>query len=176
MNKLLSGLLVASTLLSASAEEQFFQASVSPKIAIHSEDTRINGITLNLWGQNPQSAFAWGFVNGSTGDSLGFSMSFFFNYAENFTGVQWAFANYSTGKFIGWQGSAVNIGNEVVGLQSGTVNWAKNVRGVQFGFFNYTEDLYGVQIGAVNIVKNNPWFKEFPDKLATGMVFVNWAF
>jgi hypothetical protein len=175
MKKLLS-LLVASTLLSASADEQFFQASVSPKIAIHSEDTRINGISLNLWGQNPQSAFAWGFVNGSTGDSLGFSMSFFFNYAENYTGVHWAFANYSTGKFTGWQSGAANIGNEVIGLQTGTVNWAKNVRGVQFGFFNYTEDLYGVQIGAVNIVKNNPWFTEFPDKLAKGMVFVNWAF
>lgn len=176
MKKLFSAILISTlATVSVTAEESFFQASLTPKIAIHSEDTRINGITLNIWGENPQSAFAWGFVNGSTGDSVGLSMSLF-NYTENYTGVQFAFANYSSGKFIGWQSSAVNIGNEVVGVQSGTVNWAKNVRGVQFGFFNYTEDLYGVQIGAVNIVKNNPWFTEFPDKLAKGMVFVNWAF
>jgi len=175
MKKLLSALLLASTLFPVSAEESFFQASLTPKIAIHSEDTRINGITLNIWGENPQSAFAWGFVNGSTGDSVGLSMSLF-NYAENYTGVQFGFANYSTGKFTGWQSSAVNFANEVHGVQSGTVNIAKNVRGVQFGFFNYTEQLYGVQIGFANIVKDNGWFDEFPDKLAKGMVFLNWSF
>ena len=175
MKKLLSALLLASTLLTVSAEESFFQASLTPKIAIHSEDTRINGITLNIWGENPQSAFAWGFVNGSTGDSVGLSLGLF-NYTENYTGVQLGFANYSIGKFTGWQSSVVNLADEVHGVQSGTVNIAKNVRGVQFGFFNYTEQLYGVQIGFANVVKDNGWFDEFPDKLAKGMVFLNWSF
>ncbi len=175
MKKLLSAILLASTLLTVSAEESFFQASLTPEIAIHSRDTTIKGITLNLWGENEQTAFAWGFVNGSTGDSGGLSLSLF-NYTENYVGVQFGFANYSTGKFTGWQSSAVNFANEFHGVQSGTVNIAKSVRGVQLGFFNYTEQLYGVQIGFANIVKDNGWFNEFPDKLAKGMVFLNWSF
>ena len=174
MKKLLSAIFVA-TLLTGFAEESFFQASLTPQIAIHSEDTRINGITLNIWGENPQSAFAWGFVNGSTGDSAGLSMSLW-NYAENYTGVHWGFLNYSSGKFTGWQNGAVNLASEFHGVQSGTVNFAKSVRGLQLGFFNYTEQLYGVQIGFANIVKVNGWFDEFPDKLAKGFVFLNWSF
>jgi hypothetical protein len=41
---------------------------------------------------------------------------------------------------------------------------------------NYSENLRGVQIGLVNIARNNPWFNEFPDKLATGFPIVNWSF
>jgi hypothetical protein len=28
----------------------------------------------------------------------------------------------------------------------------------------------------VNIINDNPWLKDFPDKLAKGFVFVNWSF
>jgi hypothetical protein len=44
------------------------------------------------------------------------------------------------------------------------------------GLVNYAENLHGVQIGLANIALNNPWFKEFPDKLATGFPIVNWSF
>lgn len=174
MKKLLS-VVLASTLLSVSAEEAFFQASLTPEIAVQSRDTTIKGITLNVWGENEQTAFALGFVNGSTGDSGGFSLGLY-NYTENYTGVQFGLVNYSTGTFTGWQHSWVNISDEFVGLQSGYVNIAKKVSGVQLGFVNYTEQLEGVQIGFANVVTTNPWFKEFPNKLAKGFVFVNWAF
>jgi hypothetical protein len=174
MKKLLLSAVFAATVVSVSAEE-FFQASLTPEIAVHSRDTTIKGITLNIWGENPQTAFALGFVNGSTGQSGGLSMSLY-NYAEDYKGVHWGVVNWSSGKFTGWQHSFLNVANEFSGLQSGTVNIAKKVSGVQLGFFNYTDELHGLQLGAINIVKANPWFTEFPDKLAKGFVFVNWSF
>jgi hypothetical protein len=41
---------------------------------------------------------------------------------------------------------------------------------------NYAENLRGVQVGLANVAMNNPWFNEFPDKLATGFPIVNWSF
>jgi hypothetical protein len=169
--------LVASVSAVKAADESFFQASLTPDIAIHSKDTRINGITLNIWGENPQSAFALGFVNGSSGDSKGFTWGFFCNYAESYTGVAWSLVNYSKVEFTGWQGAFVNVSQgKFTGFQSGLINVSEGFKGLQFGFVNYAENLHGVQIGFVNVAMNNPWFKEFPDKLATGFVFVNWSF
>ena len=142
-------------------DASFFQASLTPDIAIHSRETRIEGIALSIWGENPQSAFAWGFVNGSSGESKGLSLGLA-NYAESYKGVHLGTVNCATGTFVG--------------LQSGLVNYAKEVRGVQFGTVNYAESMHGIQIGVVNIIKDNPWFKEFPSKLAKGFVFVNWSF
>jgi hypothetical protein len=74
MKKIL--LVITLCLLATSAvseDSKPFQASLVPEVAIHSRDTRINGFTLNIWGENSQSGFALGFVNGSTGDSKGFS-------------------------------------------------------------------------------------------------------
>ena len=144
------------------ADESMFQASLTPDIAIHSKTTQINGIALSIWGENPQSALALGFVNGSTGESSGFTWSFFVNYDETYTGVAWSLVNYSKVKFTGWQDGFVNVANEFHGLQ--------------WGFVNYTKELHGVQIGLVNVALNNPWFKEFPSKLATGFPIVNWSF
>ena len=175
MKKLFSAILISTLTTVSATASSFFQASLTPEIAIHSKDTVIEGITLNVWGENPQTAFAWGFVNGSTGQSGGFSLSLF-NYTEDYTGVQWGILNTSSGKFTGWQDGLVNFADEFVGVQSGAVNFAKNVKGVQLGFFNYTEQLNGVQIGFANIVKDNGWFDEFPNKLAKGFVFVNWSF
>lgn len=143
------------------ADTAAIQLSLVPEVAIQSRDTRINGLSLNIWGENPQGGVALGFVNGSTGDSSGFSWGLV-NYSENYTGVQWSFVNYSSGSFVGWQDAMVNIAKDVTGLQSGLVN--------------YTETLNGVQLGFINIVTDNPWFKEFPSKLAPGFVFVNWSF
>jgi hypothetical protein len=159
------------------AEDSVFQASLTPNIAVHSKDTQINGVCLSIWGENPQHALALGFVNGSTGESKGFTWSFFYNYADSYTGVSWAIVNYSKEKFVGWQGGAVNYSQGYFkGFQSGWVNVAEEFHGLQWGLVNYSKQLSGVQIGFANIAMNNPWFKEFPDKLATGFPFVNWSF
>lgn len=159
----------------AQGSESFFQASLTPDIAIQSKDTTIKGITLNIWGENPQGAFALGFVNGSVGDSSGFSAGLA-NYCETYTGVHWSFVNISSTSFVGWQDGVVNIAADFQGFQSAFVNVAKNASGLQMGAVNYTETLNGVQLGFANIVVDNPWFSEFPNKLATGFPFLNWSF
>ena len=161
--------------LTAQADSAFFQASLTPDIAIQSRDTRISGVSLNIWGENPQGGFALGFVNGSTGDSSGFSLGLG-NYAENYTGVHWGFVNCASGRFVGWQDGFINHAKEFQGLQSGFVNIADTASGLQFGVVNYTREMNGVQIGFANIITENPWFSEFPNKLAKGFVFVNWSF
>lgn len=159
----------------ASVESKFFQASLTPDIAIHSRDTSIKGISINIWGENPQGAFALGFINGSTGESSGFSLGLA-NYAENYTGVHMSFVNCTTGRFVGWQDAFVNYAHDFQGLQTGFLNIADTASGLQFGAVNYTREMSGVQIGFANIIADNPWFKEFPNKLAKGFVFVNWSF
>jgi hypothetical protein len=62
------------------------------------------------------------------------------------------------------------------GFQEGVVNVAQEFHGFQLALVNYTENLHGVQVGVVNIALNNPWFNDFPDKLATGFPIVNWSF
>ena len=147
---------------SAYAGTKGFQASLVPDVAIHPKSTRIEGVALSIWGENPQSAFAFGFVNGSTGDSKGFSWGLV-NYADNYSGVEWATVNYAKGNFIGWQ--------------AGFVNYVGKLTGLQLGFLNFAETAEsGVQVGLINIIKQNEWFNNFPDELAKGMVFVNWRF
>lgn len=182
IKKLFLVTLVASAVSLQAADAPFFQASLSPDVAIYSKTTQINGICLSIWGENPQSAFALGFVNGSTGDSKGFTWSLF-NYADSYTGVSWGLVNYSKQSFVGWQGGIffcpclVNVSKEkFVGFQEAVVNVADDFHGLQLGLVNYSASLRGVQIGLVNIAMNNPWFKEFPDKLATGFPIVNWSF
>ena len=162
MKKLTLTLLAALCAAGAHAQSgEFFQASLTPDIAIHSSDTQINGIALSIWGENPQSAFAWGFVNGSKGDSSGLSLGLV-NYSESYTGVQLGLVNWSKDTFKG--------------IQWGTVTIGKKTSGLQLGVVNYTESMNGIQIGVANIIKENEWFKDFPDKLAKGFVFVNWSF
>jgi hypothetical protein len=143
------------------AEAPVFQASLTPDMAIYTKTTEIRGLSLSIWGENPQQGIALGFVNGSSGESAGFSWGVF-NYNDSYTGVTWAMVNLSKEKFVGWQDGVVNIANEFHGLQMGFVNYSENLRGVQFGF--------------VNIARNNPWFDALPDKLATGFPIVNWSF
>ncbi len=160
------------------AAGQPFQASLTPDIAIHSRDTRIEGLTLSIWGENPQKALSLGLVNGSTGDSAGFSWGFLLNYADNYKGVQWAMVNFTKGNYLGWQHGFVNYTDQnFKGLQTGFVNYAGHLKGLQFGFVNYAERAdTGVQLGLLNLLPQNKWFSEFPDALAPGMVFVNWRF
>jgi hypothetical protein len=173
-------IIVALTIGAASlqAEESHaFQASLTPDIAIYPKTAEIRGLSLNIWGENPQQGVALGFVNGSSGDSAGFSWGLF-NYSESYTGVSWAWVNVNKTSFVGWQYGWVSVAQGAfTGFQSALiVNYAKEMHGLQLGLLNYAEELHGVQIGLANIAINNPWFKEFPDKLATGFPIVNWSF
>jgi hypothetical protein len=158
-------------------ETPVFQASLTPDIAIYSKTTEIHGLSLNIWGENPQKGVTLGFVNGSSGKSSGFTWGLV-NYSESYTGVSWGLVNVSTTSFVGWQSGWINVAQgEFTGFQSGwLVNYAEKCHGLQLGLVNYSENLRGVQIGLANIAMNNPWFTDFPDKLATGFPIVNWSF
>ena len=167
---------VAVTIAVRADDTAAFQASLTPSAAIRPSSTQINGLSLNIWGENPQSGVAFGFVNGSTGDSKGFSWGLY-NYDESYTGVQWGLANYSQKNFVGWQDGLFNLDEGYSkGLITGLVNYSDEVHGLQFGLFNYADDLSGVQIGVINVANNNDWFTDFPNSLAKGFVLVNWSF
>ena len=153
-------LLPASTVL---AESRPFQLSLTPEIAIQDRNTRIEGLSLGIWSENPQKALTLGIVSGSTGNSVGFSWSFLLNYSDSYKGVHWAPVNYTQDYFFGWQYGFLNYAREFKGLQLGAVNFAE------------TADT-GLQVGFVNVINDNKWFKNFPDELAKGMVIVNWRF
>ena len=143
---LLLGCLIAT---GAFAETKGFQMSLIPNVAIYSKTTYIKGVSLNVWGENPQNAFALGLVNGSTGNSSGFSLGLIVNYADSYKGLQLAPVNYAS---------------RLHGLQLGFVNMAMTAEA-------------GVQIGLINIMsQTETWFSNFPDEVAPGMVFVNWRF
>jgi hypothetical protein len=171
----LAGLLIAG---GAMAQSKPFNASITPDYSVYGRNVMIEGLTLSIWGENPQTSLALGFVNGTSGNSAGASLAFILNYADNYKGVQWAAINYAAGDFLGWQGGLVNYTEGFMkGLQSGVVNYAGKLTGLQFGFVNYAETATtGVQIGLVNLIPDNSWFNELPDELAPGMIFVNWRF
>lgn len=140
-----------------------FNLALTPDIAMVDKDTKIEGAVIGVWSENPQSAFALGFVNGSTGDSQGLSLAFIANYSDNYSGAQIGFVNYNKGSFFGFQWGAGNYTQKLKGLQLGLVNFAE------------TAD-QGVQIGIINIIQQNPWFEEFPQSLALAFPIVNWKF
>ncbi len=137
-------------------DEAFFQASLTPDIALQSRDTIVKGLSLNIWGENEQRALTLGFVNGSSGDSRGVSLGLA-NYAESYTGMQWSFLNLSNDQLLGWQAGVVNVAGEMNGLQTALVNITDTMSGVQLGAFNYTKELQGMQLGLVNIGLDNPY-------------------
>lgn len=173
-----AGLALVATLANESAASEPIQLSLFPDIALHDRNTRIEGVSLGIWSENPQRALTLGIVNGSTGQSTGFSLGYLVNYSDSYTGVQWAPVNYSTGDYVGWQSGLVNYSeNSMRGLQSGGVNYAGRLFGLQLGFINYAETVdQGVQIGLINLMPENAWFSGLPEELAPGMVFVNWRF
>ena len=157
-----------------------FQLSLTPEIALHPSDVLIRGLSLSVWGENPQHSLALGIASGSVGDSYGFMWSWLLNYSENYTGLQWAAINYNRNNYLGWQHGLVNYtGGYLKGVQTGWVNYAHEMQGVQLGLFNYA-DLsrdFVLQLGLVNVIaETERWFGEFPDALAPAMVFVNWRF
>jgi len=155
-----------------------FQLALLPDVAIVPRGETVRGVALNLWGENQVNGISLGLVNGLTGDSSGFSWSYLGTYAESYRGVIWGgFFVRSTGEVVGWQSGMINLSSgSLVGLQSGLVNVGADVRGVQLGLVNYTEQLHGVQVGLVNIVRTNPWFTDFPNRLSPVFPIVNWSF
>jgi hypothetical protein len=178
MKRMLAFLSVALVTTSVMAGSKPLQLSLTPDIAIFDRTDTIEGLTLGLWSENPQSALALGIVNGSTGQSAGLSLGLVLNYADNYKGIQWAPINYTKGDFLGWQSGCVNYsGGLMKGLQTGVVNYAGRLTGLQMGLVNYAETAEpGVQIGLVNLIPQNRWFADLPDELAPGMVFINWRF
>ena len=101
----ITALIVAAASLQA---EEIFQASLTPDIAIQSRSTEIHGLALSIWGENPQHALALGFVNGSTGNSGGLSLSLV-NCADSYTVVALGVVNVNQNDFIGWQCGFFNV-------------------------------------------------------------------
>lgn len=163
---------------SAFGESRPFQASLTPDMAIHDRDVTIEGLSLGIWSENPQKALALGFVNGSTGESKGFSWAFLLNYSDSYKGVHWAAVNYTKQDFLGWQSGFINYTERhIKGAQTGWVNYAGSFKGLQLGLFNFAETAEaGLQLGLINIIPENKWFTEFPEAVAPGMVFFNWRF
>lgn len=159
---LLAGLLIAT---GAFAETKGFQLSLMPDVAIQPSTTQIDGVSLGVWSENPQNAFALGFVNGSTGQSSGFSLGLLGNYSDSYKGAQIAWlANYAKGDVRGFQWAAFNYAASLHGVQLGLVNYAGTSNG-------------GLQIGLVNIMtETKTWFSKFPNEVAPAMVLVNWRF
>jgi len=154
------------------------QLSLTPDIALVNRNEKIEGLSLNIWGENPQAGLALGFVNGSTGESAGLSLGLILNYADSYKGLQLAAVNYTKADFLGWQIGFVNYTDGFMkGLQTGVVNYAGKLTGLQFGFVNYAASAKtGVQIGLVNLMPQNAWFTGLPDELAPGMILINWCF
>jgi hypothetical protein len=169
----------------ASAESFPYNLSLNPDRAIHNRSDKINGVTLSLWGENPQNGLALGFVNGSIEQSTGLSLGLL-NYAESYTGVHWGVVNLAVEDFTGWQGgplfgllfSVLNYtGGNMTGLQIGGANYAGHLSGAQIGLVNYAQTADpGVQIGLLNLMPENVWFDQLPNELAPGMILVNWRF
>lgn len=188
----IASLITALGLSTGSLFGAVFQASLTPDTAIQPRTEYISGVSLNIWGENPQSGFALGIINGATGDSVGFSLALFHNYADIYTGAQAAlfnevntitgaqlgFVNYARVQVTGAQVGFLNLNDgNIEGAQVGFVNHTgKKVTGAQVGLVNHTHELEGVQLGLINWVESSGWFNEFPNKLAKGFVFVNWAF
>lgn len=168
------------------------QLSLTPDTAIEPRTERIEGFSLNFWGENPQDGFALGIINGATQDSSGFMLGLFHNYADAYQGAQMAlfneantiqgaqlgFINFVKVEIEGAQIGAANINQgDLYGAQLGLFNYtAKKVTGAQVGLVNHANNLEGVQLGLINYVESFGWFDEFPSKLARGFVFVNWGF
>ncbi len=165
------------------SQTESFQASLTPDNAIHDRNTRIEGLTLSIWGENPQTALSIGFVNGSTGQSAGFSFGLM-NYADTYSGVQWALVNMTHGDFNGLQSGYIGLpisvfnytGGHMRGLQAGLINLTGTLSGVQLGLVNYAQRVdTGVQIGLVNLIaQTETWFDNFPHEVAPVMVLANW--
>jgi len=130
----------------AFAGTKVFNLSAAPGLALHDRNQKIEGLTLSLWGENPQTSLAIGFVNGTAGNSAGVSFGLI-NYSDTYKGLQFGFLNSS-----------------------------KKLKGVQFGAINIAKGKKtGFQVGFLNVIPSNKkWFSNFPNEIAPFMIIFNW--
>jgi len=168
MKQALLILLMFMTASAAFAQSAPLQFSLTPEIASQPRYKLIEGLCLNIWGENEQRAVALGFINGSVGDSVGASLGLL-NYAENYTGLHLGFINYASGQFGGVQCGWL--------MGFGGINYAGQLTGLQLGLVNYAETAEnGIQIGIINIMNSTAgWFDNFPNEVAPGMILFNWS-
>jgi len=177
MKKLIVSLAAVLASISVMAETKPFNLSITPDVAIYSRSVTIEGVTLSIWGENPQKSLALGIVNGSVGNSAGLDWAFILNYADNYDGVKWGLVNFTKGNGLGWDAGFVNYTEGLAtGLLTGVVNYTERLNGVEFGFINYVDKTdAGFQIGIINIIRSNKgWFSDLPNQLAPAMILVNW--
>lgn len=155
--------------LSVYAESKPFQLSLTPEISLQERDTLIEGLCLNIWGENEQRAIAFGLVNGSYGSSVGLSLGGL-NYAEDYKGFQMGLVNYASGQLSGVQSGWI------FGFSG--INYAYSLTGLQLGLVNYAETAEnGIQVGLINIMNETAgWFDGFPTDVAPAMILLNWRF
>jgi len=163
VKRILAALGVAVGLSCVLATGKPLQISLTPEIGLYDRSVPIEGLSLNLWGENPQRGLALGLVNGSIGNSAGISLALLLNYADSYAGLQLGLVNYTGGPMLGMQAGVVNCAGELTGLQLGLINYALVPE-------------TGLQIGLLNLMPGNRWFWDLPDDLAPGMIFVNWHF
>lgn len=176
MKTLLNIAIILLCAMTAMAEEAGFQFALFPEVAIHSRETVIHGLTLNVFGQNEQHGLTLGIGNWMTGESSGFSLGWL-NSVESYQGVQLGIVNYASENYSGLMvGIGNSVGGTFTGLQLGAFNRAKTCHGWQLGLFNYADDLHGLQIGAINIATKNTWFGDWPNQFAAVFPIVNWSF
>jgi len=186
MKKLLIMALGCVVAAGACAESQPIQFSLTPDIAMHPRETQIKGASIGIWNENPAGTqWQFGFVNGTSGDSVGIQglpffvgIPSFYNYAENYKGAQLGIVNYASGDFTGLQWGVVNYASTLTGAQIGIVNLTETTTaGFQLGIVNHVRNGNKLlQIGIVNIIEDNESFNNFPNDLSKGMVIVNWSF
>jgi len=154
------------------------QLSLTPDIAVFSRTERIQGLSLSIWGENPQSSLALGIVNGFAGMSKGFALGFL-NYADRYKGFQFGAVNYMKSSMHGCHLGFVNyVESSARGIQVGAFNYASQFNGVQLGVINYVKstETKCLQIGIFNLISQNRWFEKIPDEGAPGMLLINWRF
>jgi hypothetical protein len=174
-----------------------FQAAFFSPLQIFSEETDVHGFRMNFpYGNNANFRGVDLGMVGITKAAKGAQINFFYNEAEEFSGLQLAglsgnrctdldgvqagTINTAEGRVRGWQFSFIsNEASDVTGGQvSGIVNRSRRVVGFQLAsLVNETDDLRGLQIGALNFNANGilPFFPIFnfgfgsdPDEKATG--------
>ena len=129
------------------------QLSLTPDIALFPSTTTVRGLSLDIWGENPQTSLNIGLVNGSTGESGGLSWGIV-NYAQSYAGLQWGAVNVSLENFEGWQNGYINVAQGTFkGFESGLINVSENTTGFQLGVFNYAQTLILIRF---QVETNNP--------------------
>jgi hypothetical protein len=174
-----------------------FQAAFFNPLQIFSEKTDVHGFRMNFpYGNNANFRGVDLGLVGITKMAKGAQINFFYNEAEEFSGLQLAgfpgnrctdldgvqagAINTTEGRVRGWQFSFfTNEASDVSGGQvSGIVNRSRRVVGLQLAsLVNETDDLRGLQIGALNFNANGifPFFPIFnfgfgsdPEEKTTG--------